>query len=199
MDRTERFYKIQRLLNQRKVVPRDAFISELEVSRATFKRDLEYLRDRMQMPIVWDREQGGYRIDTAAATAHLFQLPGLWFSSEEIYALLTMEHMLERLQPGLLGPQLRPLRELIRRALESGDDLLTPRVYRPASDPIILNPVLREQSIDDMDPDLYQRSAGTFTFRPAPVTRFYFNAIGGGVVGLHQPNLSQHLRTEDLL
>jgi len=121
MDRTERFYKIQRLLNQRKVVPRDAFISELEVSRATFKRDLEYLRDRMQMPIVWDREQGGYRIDKAAATAHLFQLPGLWFSSEEIYALLTMEHMLERLQPGLLGPQLRPLRELIRRALESGD------------------------------------------------------------------------------
>jgi predicted DNA-binding transcriptional regulator YafY len=121
VDRTERFYKIQRLLTQRKAVPRDAFLNELEVSRATFKRDLEYLRDRMHMPIVWDREMGGYRIDEGATTAHLFQLPGLWFSSEEIYALLTMEHMLERLQPGLLGPQLRPLRDLIRRALESGD------------------------------------------------------------------------------
>lgn len=121
MDRTERFYKIQRLLNQRKAVPRDAFLEELEVSRATFKRDLEYLRDRMQMPIVYDRELGGYRIDEAASTAHLFQLPGLWFSSEEIHALLTMEHLLERLQPGLLGPQLRPLRDVIRKSLESGD------------------------------------------------------------------------------
>ncbi|MFQ5633718.1 MAG: helix-turn-helix transcriptional regulator [Gammaproteobacteria bacterium] len=121
MDRTERFYKIQRLLNQRKSVPRDAFLEELEVSRATFKRDLEYLRDRLQMPIVYDRDLNGYRIDEAASTAHLFQLPGLWFSSEEIHALLTMEHLLERLQPGLLGPQLRPLRDLIRKSLESGD------------------------------------------------------------------------------
>jgi len=121
VDRTERFYKIQRLLNQRKSVPRDTFLDELEVSRATFKRDLEYLRDRMQMPIVYDRELRGYRIDQDAATAHLFQLPGLWFSSEEVHALLTMEHMLERLQPGLLGPQLRPLRDLIRKSLESTD------------------------------------------------------------------------------
>lgn len=121
MDRTERFYKIQRLLNQRRSVSRDAFLDELEVSRATFKRDLEYLRDRMQMPIVYDRELRGYRIDESASTAHLFQLPGLWFSSEEIHALLTMEHLLERLQPGLLGPQLRPLRDVIRKSLESGD------------------------------------------------------------------------------
>jgi predicted DNA-binding transcriptional regulator YafY len=32
-----------------------------------------------------------------------------------------MEHLLERLQPGLLGPQLRPLRNLIRKTLASGD------------------------------------------------------------------------------
>jgi predicted DNA-binding transcriptional regulator YafY len=32
-----------------------------------------------------------------------------------------MEHLLERLQPGLLGPQLRPLRDVIRKSLESGD------------------------------------------------------------------------------
>jgi len=102
-------------------VPRDTFIDELEVSRATFKRDLEYLRDRLQMPIVWNRELGGYQLDSSASTAHLFQLPGLWFSSEEIHALLTMEHLLEKLQPGLLGPQLRPLRQLIRKTLESGD------------------------------------------------------------------------------
>ena len=121
MDRTERFYKIHRLLTQRRLVRREDFLEELGVSRATFKRDLEYLRDRMSMPILWDREQGGYRLDENAPQAHLFQLPGLWFSAEEVHALLTMELLLERLQPGLLGPQVRPLRERIRRILGSGD------------------------------------------------------------------------------
>ncbi len=121
MDRTERFYKIHGLLTRRKVVPRDVFLEELSVSRATFKRDLEYLRDRMNMPVVWDRERGGYRLDEDASSAHIFQLPGLWFSPEEIHALLTMEQLLERLQPGLLGPQVRPLRNRIRRILDSGD------------------------------------------------------------------------------
>lgn len=121
MDRTERFYKIHGLLSRRKVVSRDAFLEELGVSRATFKRDLEYLRDRMSMPVVWDRERGGYRLDEEASSAHIFQLPGLWFSPEEIHALLTMEHLLERLQPGLLGPQVRPLRNRIRRILDTGD------------------------------------------------------------------------------
>jgi len=121
MDRTERFYKIHRLLTQRRFVSREAFQEELGVSRATFKRDLEYLRDRFNMPVVWDRDQGAYRLDEDSPHAHLFQLPGLWFSAEEVHALLTMEQLLERLQPGLLGAQVRPLRERIRKILDSGD------------------------------------------------------------------------------
>jgi len=31
-------------------------LETLEVSRATFKRDIEYMRDRLNYPIVWDRE-----------------------------------------------------------------------------------------------------------------------------------------------
>jgi predicted DNA-binding transcriptional regulator YafY len=121
MDRTERFYKIQRLLTQRKFVPRDALIEELGVSRATFKRDLAYLRDRMQVPIEWDRDHKGYYVEDAGGTAQVFQLPGLWFSAGEIHALLTMEQLLERLQPGLLAQQIRPLRERIRKILGTGD------------------------------------------------------------------------------
>ncbi|MEO5573215.1 MAG: DeoR family transcriptional regulator [Gammaproteobacteria bacterium] len=45
MDRTERFYKIDQLLNRHKSVPIDVLLGELEVSPATFKRDLDYLRD----------------------------------------------------------------------------------------------------------------------------------------------------------
>ena len=63
MDRSERFYRIDQLLHERGVVPRDVFLDELEVSLATFKRDLEYMRDRYNAPVVWDPDAGGYRFD----------------------------------------------------------------------------------------------------------------------------------------
>ena len=60
MDRTERFYKIDQMLHGRSVVPLGDFLKELDTSLATFKRDLEYMRERLNAPIVWDREVGGY-------------------------------------------------------------------------------------------------------------------------------------------
>jgi hypothetical protein len=71
MDRTERFYRIQQLLRQSRVVPVRTFLGDLEISLATFKRDLEYMRSRLNIPIVWDRELNGYRYDKAAAVQEL--------------------------------------------------------------------------------------------------------------------------------
>jgi predicted DNA-binding transcriptional regulator YafY len=120
MDRSERFHKIIRLLKDRRVVSRDAFLEALEVSRATFKRDLEYLRDRMDAPIVWDADAGGYRLASRAGEPQNYELPGLWLNAGELYALLAMEQLLEGMQPGLLGPHVRPLRDRIRRLIEVG-------------------------------------------------------------------------------
>jgi predicted DNA-binding transcriptional regulator YafY len=92
-------------------------MDELEVSRATIKRDLEYLRDRMEAPIVWDREANGYRLE--AGKGEGFDLPGVWFNSSELHALLTMDHLLSNLQPGLLAPHIAPLRERITKLLDS--------------------------------------------------------------------------------
>ena len=47
MDRTERFYRIDQLLNDKKIVPFSLLVEKLEVSRATIKRDLEYMRNRL--------------------------------------------------------------------------------------------------------------------------------------------------------
>jgi predicted DNA-binding transcriptional regulator YafY len=116
MDRTERFYKIQQLIHRNKVVPARRFLEELEVSPATFKRDLEYLRSRLNIPIIWDREANGYRYDPAAQTQ---ELPGLWFNAEEIYALLAMKQLLENLEPGLLGPHVEPLLARLTAAIGS--------------------------------------------------------------------------------
>lgn len=121
MDRTERFYKIEHLLAERRVVPVKVFLDELEVSLATFKRDIEYLRSRLNAPIEWDREAGGYRFADSARGAKKHELPGLWFNASEIYALLTMQHLLAGLEPGLLAPHVQPLLARLRGLL-SGDD-----------------------------------------------------------------------------
>ena len=122
MDRTERFYTIDRLLRSRRKVSLHQLMEELEVSRATVRRDLEYMRDRMAAPIVWDAALRGYcyRLE-ATGDDDRYALPGLWFNASEVYALLTMDHLLSSLQPGLLEPHIEPLRERIRRLLGSGE------------------------------------------------------------------------------
>jgi predicted DNA-binding transcriptional regulator YafY len=124
MDRTERFYKIDQLLSERQVVPMALLQERLEVSRATIKRDLEYLRNRLNAPIVWDRQAQGYRFGSpeqaGLGAGARYELPGLWFSSEEILALLTMQHLLANLdRGGLLGAQVEPLQARLRGLLGS--------------------------------------------------------------------------------
>src|ERR1700761_1019471 len=71
MDRTERFYRIELLIKRQSGVSFDQLLSELEVSPATLKRDLQYLRDRMDAPIVYARDENVYRFaEGAAAAAH---------------------------------------------------------------------------------------------------------------------------------
>jgi len=120
MDRTERFHLIDQMLCNRRIVTRAQFLQALEVSPATFKRDLEYLRDRLAAPIVWDPELRGYRYEAGAALEQ-FQLPGLWFNTSEIQALLSMDALLANLQPGVLAKHIEPLRSRIRMLLDDGD------------------------------------------------------------------------------
>lgn len=108
MNRTERFYRIDQLLAARGVLSRDALLAELQVSWATLKRDLAYLKDRFNAPIVFDRAAGGYRFATPNVGPR-YELPGLWFSGDETHALLTMHQLLTELEPGLLAPHIAPL------------------------------------------------------------------------------------------
>ena len=119
MDRTERFYKIELLLRSRGTVPFDALLEELGVSPATLKRDLQYLRDRLNAPIVYDRFDNGYRFDSAAAGGgHRHELPGLWFSEQEIHALLTMHQLMAGLDDdGVLSRHLQPMMDKLQGML----------------------------------------------------------------------------------
>jgi predicted DNA-binding transcriptional regulator YafY len=116
MERLERFYKIDQLLKERKAVSFSAMCSSLGVSRATLKRDLEYMRERFHAPIEYDREANGYRFGRPP-TGPRYELPGLWFSADEAYALLSMHTLLAELEPGLLAPHVGPLQERLRALL----------------------------------------------------------------------------------
>jgi predicted DNA-binding transcriptional regulator YafY len=109
----ERLHRIKYMIQQRKCVPREDFLSELEISPATFKRDLEYLRSRMQASIVYDRFMGGYKFENSDAEERI-EMPGLWFSEKEATALVLMQHLLSSLdQGGLIGPHIEPLTAII--------------------------------------------------------------------------------------
>ena len=119
MSINERIYRIDQLLNDRKTVSFKELLDRLEVSAATLKRDLAYMRDRLNAPIVYDKEQNGYRFENNSEN---YALPGLWFSPEEIYALLTMQHLLSNLDSdGLLSKHVKPLQSRLLAMLEDSD------------------------------------------------------------------------------
>ncbi|MEA3348072.1 MAG: YafY family protein [Pseudomonadota bacterium] len=121
MDRTERFQVMDRLLNTHTVVSAARFVEAMEVSRSTVIRDIGYMRDRLNAPIIWDRSQRGYRYEEQEEGEGMpkFSLPGLWLNESELYALLGMESLLANIQPGLLEPHLAPLKKRIRELLKS--------------------------------------------------------------------------------
>lgn len=124
MGKTDRVYQINQLLENRRVVTVEEFLDRLGVSLATFKRDLTMLRDHFNAPIIFDRDLGGYRFDTEEKRlGPQFELPGLWFSAEEIHALLTMQHLLSNLDTGgLLGPHIQPLLSRLSGLLGTASD-----------------------------------------------------------------------------
>ena len=122
MDRTERLYKIDQLLNERRAVAMNILEEELSISKSTVKRDLEYMRDRLNAPIIWDRALRGYVFDHSQSGAERYALPGLWFNDQEIFALLTMYQLLSNLGNGLLTPHVKPLLARLTMLLDTQED-----------------------------------------------------------------------------
>ncbi|WP_235823411.1 helix-turn-helix transcriptional regulator [Azohydromonas sediminis] len=96
-------------------------LDELEVSPATLKRDLEYLRDQLDAPIEYDRFLNGYKFG-AEFRGRKHELPGLWFSERELYSLLMTHQLLSELDgQGTLSRHLQPLLERVHQMLGTTD------------------------------------------------------------------------------
>jgi proteasome accessory factor C len=118
VDRFDRIYALHRILRAARLpVPRLTLQEGLECSRATVSRIIAELRDFLGAPIEYDRSRNGYFY--AEAQRKNFELPGLWFSASELYALLAAHQLLKNAQPGLLDEHLAPLRRRIEKILQT--------------------------------------------------------------------------------
>lgn len=169
MERGERFYKIHNALKSGRCLPLSHFTEDLGISRATFKRDIEYLRDRYGAPLVWDAERRGYRYEQPAAGAEKFELPGLWLSGAEIHALLAMQAMLADLDEGVLAGQVEPVMKRIEALLEEG------RVPRAAVRRRIR---ILHQSARASEPECFARVAQAVLQRKRLDIRYFNRATG---------------------
>ena len=116
----ERITKIIRFIRQRGSASMSFLKEELEVSEATLKRDFAFLQDRLGCPLEWERTKRGWVIRDELAAGGRFELPGVWFDSSEVVALLTMLHLVEGVQPGLLEDHVAPLKLRLRSMLAEG-------------------------------------------------------------------------------
>lgn len=127
MSQSARLRNIIALLEASRLpVPRQTLLAELQVSPATFKRDLDILRDQMQAPIVWIRAmdglRGGYVLQDKDWSAGRLGLPHAWFTASEIHALLMIDQLARHIGPGLLTEHLQPLIARITLALSAAND-----------------------------------------------------------------------------
>src|SRR3989344_3876154 len=130
MERLQRIYRLhQTLAGRRQPVAHRVLQEKLECSRATVNRIIQELRLYFNAPIEYDRQRNGYHY--ALTDGETFELPGLWFSETELYALLTTQQLLAHVQPGLLDTQVKPVKERIEQILAArhlGSEEISKRV-----------------------------------------------------------------------
>jgi predicted DNA-binding transcriptional regulator YafY len=117
MNRNQRMSRITALITRPQGASLARIMEDLEVSRATVNRDLQTLRDGMNAPIVYDRARGVYRVEHDENAGTRYMLPGLWLTPAQAYAVLTLNNMVEKIAPNVLGPFLDPMRGLLKQML----------------------------------------------------------------------------------
>lgn len=119
MDRFDRIYALHQTLRKaRHPVSSDRLRDEMgNCSLATLRDIVRQMRENLYAPIESSRHDGGgywYAKEDRAP----YELPGLWFNTSELLALITCLNLLHEIEPGALEPAIEPLREKIQSLIE---------------------------------------------------------------------------------
>ncbi len=120
MGRTERLFRISSLLREGQKLRFDEMTHRLDISSATLKRDLRYLRQQLGAPIEYDASERVYHIGSPQHRQGM-EVPGLWFAPEDLHALVLAYRLLGELDPQrVLAPRLKELVDRVN-ALATGE------------------------------------------------------------------------------
>ena len=92
--------------------------SRLGFAKATFYRLIDKMQTNLKAPIIHNRKLG-YKYDPEMKDR--FELPGIWFSEEELHSLLLLGGLTTSLKNGFFDKALEPLNECIDSLLEAQD------------------------------------------------------------------------------
>lgn len=121
MGRTERLFRLANLLRDRTRLRFDEMQERLGVSPATLKRDIKYLREQLGAPVRYDAFDRTYQMAEAQRRVRQ-EMPGVWFSEPELYALLLAHRLLSDIDPqGQLAPRLSDLARRVQGLLGSNE------------------------------------------------------------------------------
>jgi predicted DNA-binding transcriptional regulator YafY len=120
MDKRDKLYELHRIFVQARgtLLSKQKLLSKLECSDSTLKRRLNSLRDTYGAPLEYSREKHGWYYQKDVS----FELPGLWFNDQELYAFLILEQLLENLDVGLVSEQLSTAKNKIKLLLSTNVD-----------------------------------------------------------------------------
>lgn len=121
MGQAERLEWMRKTLVAGEWLSKESLLERFEVSSATVKRDIVYLRDRMHLPVIFDRHRGRWRLDRGRNPGGEPVELDMALREDEIHALLAMQHLLAAVEPGgMLGASMAPLRRRLVGLLERG-------------------------------------------------------------------------------
>ncbi len=87
----QRMLQIHRLIQAGKYPNATSLAGELEVSSKSIHRDLDFMRDRLELPLEWDGSRGGYYY-----TEEVSAFPTLQITEGELVALVVAEKALQQ-------------------------------------------------------------------------------------------------------
>ena len=133
----ERMLRIHQSLQSGKCPNATILAAELEVSTKSIQRDLEFMRDRLELPIHYDSHRIGYHY-----TAEVTSFPTMHITEGELVALVIAEKALEQYR----GTQFeKPLLSAIRKIEQSLPDTISLNIadieqtisFRTRAEPIL--------------------------------------------------------------
>jgi predicted DNA-binding transcriptional regulator YafY len=109
----ERFVWFDNKVKSGKYPNATSLSSQFEISVKTSQRDIEFMRDRLNCPLLYEKSQKGYFYEDDT-----FSLPMVYLSSEELSSLLIARKFLKDISGGYVGKEISSIIEKITTILK---------------------------------------------------------------------------------